>query len=137
MSVANYTEMCLFTTSFVADDDADDADDAEGKVCGVDEARFVEVRFALEHVFNKPDEELREVGKVLRVELEPDTRLLEQCKVDMHHSPVVGWDMGAETAGWFSERLGCEFSPFSFEPFAGFNRYSSCLLWTTGDELMR
>ena len=91
MSVANYTEMCLFTTSFVTDD---------GKPCGgVAGPRFVEVRYALEHVFNKPDENLREVGRVLRVPLEPDTGVLEECRVDMHHSPVVGWDMGGRWGG--------------------------------------
>ena len=111
MSVANYTEMCLFTTSFVTAD-GEACSPGEAGVKGGKKARFVEVRYALEHVFNKPEEGLREVGGVLRVELEPDTSLLEECRVNMHYSPVVGWDMGGEMGGWFSERLGCEFVLF-------------------------
>ena len=129
MSVANYTEMCLFTTSFVTSDGSPcgaGRGDGEGK-----KARFVEVRYALEHVFNQPEVGLKEVGGVLRVELQPDTSLLEECRVDMHYSPVVGWDMGREMRGWFSERLGCEFV-LSLELFMGFGRCWSWLVLMLG-----
>lgn len=91
MAVSRNTEMCLFTTRFL-DDEA--------------EAREIEVSYAFDHVFDRPNEKVRAV--TLRVPLNPDTTALDQVKVMMHNSPVAGFDMGSKYNTWFSERFGFE-----------------------------
>ncbi|EXJ80159.1 hypothetical protein A1O1_08301 [Capronia coronata CBS 617.96] len=91
MHVAEFPEMCLFTTAF--------ADDPETK-----SPQRVIVRYTKDHTFDKPD---RKVGvEPLEVPLTPRTEGLKQLEVNMHLSPCIGYDMGEQYNKWFSDRFG-------------------------------
>ena len=80
--------------------------EGENEVDRVDELTEVEVRYAFDHVFNQPDKKVD--GSTLTLPLNPDVGALglKQQKVDMHGSPVVGYNMGEKFNKWFSERVG-------------------------------
>ena len=86
MSIATYTEMCLFTTHNTEDD---------GKF---------EVRYGLPHAFNKMDSPVN--AEPLRIQYKPETDGSEEIEVMIHYSPATGHVMGAKYNKWFSERLG-------------------------------
>jgi uncharacterized protein YcbX len=88
MAVAEYTEMCLFTTHLGSED----------------EPSTFEVRYALNHAFDKPDQPIDD--SALTVSLDPPTEGLKEVKVNMHYSPTIGYELGAKYNDWFSARFG-------------------------------
>jgi uncharacterized protein YcbX len=97
MAVATYTEMCLFITSFQTE--GSDNDDQVYK-------NFV-VHYAKDHVFDHPDQRLESTDDLV-IALDPETQNLEEIEINMHYSPVIGYDMGGKYNSWFSERFGYE-----------------------------
>lgn len=89
MHIAEFTEMCLFTTSF--DDNA-----APTKVV---------VSYAKDHVVGKPDVKIADAANLV-LDLDPDTSGLSEFEITMHSSPVVGFDLGEKVNAWFSDRFG-------------------------------
>lgn len=87
MHVSEHTDMCLFTTSIVFPTENDAG------------------RIIVEH--HAPGSEK---PKRTEVPLLPDVEELglEQVKINMHHSPTVGYDMGKQYNDWFSECFGYE-----------------------------
>lgn len=109
MHVAEFTEMCLFTTSFAAA-----AEEEEGSSNGSkwqsqsqppsNNQKAVVVRYTKDHTFDKPD---RKVGpEPLEVPLSLETKGLKQVEITMHSSPCIGYDMGEQYNTWFSDRFG-------------------------------
>ena len=88
MLIAQFTEMCLFTTSF-------DNDTTPTKVI---------VTYTKDHVFDHPEQKVS--SDTLEVSLDPDTDALKKVDITMHSSPVSAFDMGAKYDAWFSERFG-------------------------------
>ena len=93
MAVARETEMCLFTTHLPASSSTSTSDLSE-----------VEVRYALDHAFDKPD--VKVDGSSITVPLQPEVQGLAEADVLMHGSPTTGYDMGSTYNDWFSERFG-------------------------------
>ncbi|KIW98388.1 uncharacterized protein Z519_00048 [Cladophialophora bantiana CBS 173.52] len=93
MAVATFTEMCLFTTAF----------STEG---GAGPDSKVIVTYTKDHVFDHPDKKVS--PDQLHVPLSPETAGLKEVEVTMHSSPCIGYDMGEDYNGWFSERFGYE-----------------------------
>jgi uncharacterized protein YcbX len=93
MAVAGSTEMCLFTTHLSAQANNDAKEPSE-----------FEVRYALSHAFDKPDEPVD--SSSLSLSLDPPTDGLKEVKVNMHHSPTVGYELGSKYNDWFSARFG-------------------------------
>jgi uncharacterized protein YcbX len=96
MHVAEFTEMCLFTTEF---------GDAEGDLTGSNQV--VVVTYTLNHAFLDDNKPFNPEDK-LEIPLSPQTAGLGQVEITMHGSPCVGYDMGGEYDRWFSERFGYE-----------------------------
>lgn len=92
MHVAEFPEMCLFTTSFAESEN--------------DLPKTVIVTYTKEHAFDKPGAKVD--SKTLEVDLTPDTEELQEVPITMHSSPCVGFDMGEEYDKWFSDRFGYE-----------------------------
>lgn len=90
MHIAEYTEMCLFTTAF---------DNPENPT-------KVIVKYSLDHTFDKPEQKVS--ADELSVSLTPDTADLDQVEITMHSSPCVGFDLGKSYDKWFSDRFGYE-----------------------------
>jgi uncharacterized protein YcbX len=97
MAVATYTEMCLFTTRFQTEAGGDDEQIYKNFV----------VHYAKEHVFDHPDQKLTSTDDLV-IALDPETQDLTEIEINMHYSPVMGYDMGAKYNTWFSERFGYE-----------------------------
>ncbi|KEF61987.1 uncharacterized protein A1O9_03559 [Exophiala aquamarina CBS 119918] len=91
MHIAEFTEMCLFTTAF-----ADDPSSASPSK--------VIVTYTKDHAFDKPDQMVKD--DPLEIDLAPDTQGLDTFEVTMHSSPTTCHDMGAKYNDWFSERFG-------------------------------
>lgn len=89
MHIAEFTEMCLFTTAFSGDHSS------PSKVI---------VTYTKDHAFDKPDQKVND--EALEVELAPDTQGLAEFEITMHSSPTTSYDMGAKHNDWFSERFG-------------------------------
>lgn len=92
MHIAEFTEMCLFTTRF--DDNA-----APTKVL---------VTYAKDHAFARPEVKVDDGRESLEIDLAPDTQVLSPFEITMHSSPVVGYDLGKQANDWFSLRFGHE-----------------------------
>ena len=114
-SIARETELCLFTMHVPSDsgergieEDVQGMGEGENEVNRVDGLTEVEVRYAFDHVFDQPDR--RVDGSTLTLPLTPDVKALglKQQNVNMHGSPVDGYNMGEKYNRWFSERLGYE-----------------------------
>lgn len=90
MHIAEFTEMCLFTTAFA---------EAEGTLPST-----LVVSYGLDHAFNKPDQKV--AGEKLEFPLTPETDGLEEVPITMHSSPCIGYDMGSKYDQWFSDRFG-------------------------------
>jgi uncharacterized protein YcbX len=88
MAVAGSTEMCLFTTHLGSES----------------EPSHFEVRYALTHAFDKPNQPVD--SSSLTIPLDPPTESLKEIKVNMHHSPTIGYDLGSKYNDWFSARFG-------------------------------
>ena len=87
MLIAQFPEMCLFTTSIIFPSDSDTG------------------RIIVEH--HEPGSEK---PKRTEIPLLPDVEKLglEEVKVNMHFSPTVGYNMGKQYNDWFSECFGYE-----------------------------
>lgn len=90
MHIAEFTEMCLFTTAF-----AGGSDNNPTKVV---------VTYTKDHAFDKPDQKVHDTP--LEIDLAPDVQRLDEFQVTMHSSPTTGYDMGSRYNEWFSDRFG-------------------------------
>ncbi|EXJ86355.1 hypothetical protein A1O3_03306 [Capronia epimyces CBS 606.96] len=93
MHVAEFPEMCLFTTAF--------AEQAESGV-----PTKVVVTYTKDHAFDRPDQKIGH--EALHVSLTPETEGLEQVEITMHSSACVGYNMGEKYNRWFGDRFGYE-----------------------------
>lgn len=91
MHIAEFTEMCLFTTAIVGD--------------GSSPPTKFTVIYTKAHAFANPSQEITDANP-LEIDLAPDTQGLDEFQITMHSSPTVSYDMGAKYNEWFSERFG-------------------------------
>lgn len=85
MQVSAFPEMCLYTTDIVFP--------VEGQETG----RVIVT-------YNPPGKD--DDSRRLEVPLRPDTRTLKKMNIDVHGSPVSGYNMGETYNQWFSECFG-------------------------------
>ncbi|KAK5065383.1 hypothetical protein LTR84_001221 [Exophiala bonariae] len=93
MHIAEFTEMCLFTTAFV-----------DGSSSPSSPKKFT-VTYTKDHAFANPDQKITDATP-LEIDLAPDTHGLDEFQITMHSSPTVSYDMGATYNEWFSARFG-------------------------------
>jgi len=86
MQISRFPEMCLFTTEIV-----------DSKIL---------IRYTKDHVFDHPEQKLKDAGSTLEIELEPSTSALDSLELTMYSSPTTSYDMGSSPNTWFSERFG-------------------------------
>lgn len=91
MHVPHFPSMCLFTTSLSPNDT---------------NPTSVQVRFGLDHTFDKPEQKLSGDEEVLEIPLRPEVKGLEIDKVVMHTATTDAYIMPERYSKWFSERFG-------------------------------